>query len=99
MVYVPGNLTLIHSSNGFGLYRYDSTDADDVVDAGGYFNNDDDDLILRVGDIIEVFSWTTAVRTGTVNDVSRVVVLTVDSAGAVNVSDDIYVTGIVSSSD
>ena len=99
MAFVPGNLALISSVNGFGLYRYDSTDASIVVDAGGYFNNDDDTLNLAVGDIVEVFSWTTAVRTGTVNDVSRLVVLTVDSAGAVNMSDDIYVTGIVSSTD
>ncbi len=99
MAYVPGNLALISSVNGFGLYRYDSTDASIVVDAGGYFNNSDDTLNLAVGDIIEVFSWTTAVRTGTINDVSRLVVLTVDSEGAVNLSDDIYVTGIVSSTD
>lgn len=99
MAYVPGNLALVSSVNGFGLYRYDSVDAASVVDTGGYFNNSDDTLNLAVGDVIEVFSWTTAVRTGTINDVSRLVVLTVDTAGAVNLSDDIYITGIVSSTD
>ena len=99
MAYIAADMSLVSSVNGFGLYRYDTLDASITVDAGGYFNNSDDDLNLAVGDIIEVISWTTAVRTGTVNDVSRVVVLTVDSAGAVNVSDDIYVTGIVSSTD
>ena len=99
MAYVAANMALLNSVNGFSLYRYDTDDASIVVDAGGYFNNTDDSLNLAVGDIIEVVSWTTAVRTGTVNDVSRLVVLTVDSAGAVNCSDDIYVTGIVSSTD
>ena len=99
MAYIAADFALISSVNGFGLYRYDTLDASIVVDAGGYFNNTDDTLNLAVGDLIEVISWTTAVRTGTVNDVSKVVVLTVDSAGAVNVSDDIYVTGIVSSTD
>ena len=98
MAYVAANFALISSVNGFGLYRYDTDDASIVVDAGGYFNNTDDTLNLAVGDLIEVITWST-VRTGTVTDVSKLVVLTVDSAGAVNCSDDIYVTGIVSSTD
>ena len=99
MAYQAGNLALIIAVNGFGLYRYDTTDIIEDVDTGGYFNNTDDALNLAVGDIIEVISWTSAVRTGTIFDVSRVVVLTVDSAGAVNTSGDIYIPGIVSSSD
>ncbi len=98
--------SLISSVNGFGLYRYDTLDPSTDVDGNGYFNNLDDTLNLGVGDIIEVVSWTTAVRTGTVNDVSRLIVLTVVSndslladRGSINTSDDIYVTGIVSSTD
>ena len=106
MAYIAKDMALVSSVNGFGLYRYDTLDASTTVDANGYFNNNDDTLNLNIGDIIEVISWTTTVRTGTVNDVSRLVVLTLvanDSplaeAGDVNTSDDIYVTGIVSSTD
>ncbi len=106
MAFVSANLALISSVNGFGLYRYDTDDASIVVDGNGYFNNLDDDLNLAVGDIIEVVSWTTADRTGTVNDVSRLIVLTrvandspLADRGQLNTSDDIYVTGIVSSTD
>lgn len=94
---LEGGLVLVSSANGFGLYRYDSLDTIQSVDAGGYFNNVDDNLNLVVGDIIEVVSWSTAVRTGTIFDVSRTIVLSVDSAGAVSTSGDIYVPGIVSS--
>ena len=99
MAYIAADFALISSVNGFGLYRYDTLDTIETVDTGGYFNNADDTLNLAVGDIIEVISWTTTVRTGTIFDVSRVIVTTVDSAGAVNVSGDIYIPGIVSSGD
>ena len=106
MAYGADDMALVSSVNGFGLYRYDTLDASITVDGNGYFNNNDDSLNLNVGDIIEVVSWTTTIRTGTVNDVSRLIVLTLvanDSplaeAGDVNTSNDIYVTGIVSSSD
>lgn len=102
MAYVAGNLTLQHSSNGFGKYRYDTTDAWDTVEAAGYFNNSDDVLKLAVGDEIVIFHWT-AVRTGTVSDVGNHVVTNVisndaaSSAGAVNISGDLWKTGQVSS--
>ena len=106
MAYIGTDMALVSSVNGFGLYRYDTLDASITVDANGYFNNVDDSLNLVVGDIIEVVSWTTAVRTGTVNDVSRLIVLThvsdsspLAEAGDLNCSNDIYVTGIVSSTD
>ena len=99
MAYIAADFALKTSVNGFGDYRYDTLDTIETVDTGGYFNNTDDTLNLTVGDMIEVVSWTTAVRSGTVFDVSRVVVTTVDSAGAVNVSGDIYIPGIVSSGD
>ena len=99
MAYIAADFALVSSVNGFGLYRYDTLDTIETVDTGGYFNNIDDNLNLAVGHMIAVISWTTAVRTGTIFDVSRVVVTTVDSAGAVNVSGDIYIPGIVSSGD
>ena len=100
MAYIAGDLVLLNSVNGYGLYRYDTLDTIQTVDTGGYFNNIDDTLNLAPGDIIEVITWTTALRTGTIFDVSRVVVSTVDSAGAVNVSGDLYFgEGIFSSND
>jgi protein involved in polysaccharide export with SLBB domain len=98
MAYTPGNLALVSSVNGFGLYRYDTTDAATVVDDNGYFSNNDDELNLAVGDIVEVVVWSSAVRTGTISDVSRHIVMAVDSAGDVNLSND-FLGATVSSSD
>lgn len=89
MAYTAGNLALMNSVNGFSHYRYDSTDAATTVDGNGYFNNTDDTLKLRVGDLITVFVWATAVRTGTVSDVSMHAVMQVSAAGVVDLSDDL----------
>ena len=105
MAYTAGGLSLISSVNGFGLYRYDSLDDWRTVDTAGYFNNLDDSLNLRIGDLILSNEWATAVRTGTITDVALLVVTNViandaaASAGAVNVSADIFQKGIVSSDD
>lgn len=88
MAYTAGNLSLVSHVNGFNLFRYDTTDALTDVDASGYFNNSDDDLIMQVGDIIEVVVWDT-VRTGTPSDVGRLVVLSVSAAGVVDCSNDL----------
>jgi|GEM_PF-1971041 len=90
MAYVSGNLVLMAQGNGFCRYRYDTTDTAATVDGDGYFNNDDDDLQLRVGDMIETVVWNTAVRTGTIADVSLHIVMVVDANGTVDISDDIY---------
>ena len=97
MAYTAGNLTLVSSTNGFGLYRYDTTDALTTVDGDGYFNNDDDDLNLAVGDVIEVVVWSTAVRTGTISTVGRVIVLSVSAAGVVDVSNDLLGATLIDS--
>jgi len=89
MAYTAGNLTLKGSHNGYGEYRYDTTDAATAVDASGYFNNADDDLNLAVGDIIDVVVWTTAVRSGTISDVSQHIVVSVSAAGVVDLSNDL----------
>jgi len=88
MAYTPGNLSLIGSANGFGLYRYNTLDAATAVDGSGYFNNSDDSLNLAVGDVIEVVVWATAVRTGTIADVARHIVVSISAAGVVDLSDD-----------
>ena len=82
------NLALIGHGNGFKHYRYDTTDASTAVDASGYFNNSDDMLNLAVGDIIDVVVWATAVRTGTISDVAKHIVVSV-AAGVVDLSDDL----------
>lgn len=101
MAYNADNFVLISSVNGYGLYRYDTTDALDTVDDGGYFNNSDDDLNLAVGDMIHAFSWSTAVRTGTINLYKLFVVTFVNpTSGAVNTSEiGVSSAGAISSGD
>ena len=104
MAYLAGGLALISSVNGYGLYRYDSTDDLDVVEDAGYFNNLDDDLKLAIGDIIDAIQWTTAVRTGTIGQAKRFIVTNVvandaaASAGAVNIA-EVGGAGAISSGD
>lgn len=81
------NLTLLSDGNGFGFYRYDTTDTLATVDADEYFNNTDETLNLAVGDIVKVVVWTTAVRTGTISTVGEMIVTSVTS-GAVDLSND-----------
>lgn len=92
-------LAQAYSVNGFSRYVYHTTDGITTVDTAGYMNNTDDDIFLRPGDLIDVISWNTAERTGTIADVSLVIVTTVDSEGVVNLSTDIYEKGIYSSAD
>lgn len=55
MAYTAGNLALVSSVNGFGLYIYKSdTDSRATVAASGYFNNTDDNLNLAADDKIMV---------------------------------------------
>ena len=96
-------LSQISSVNGFGLYRFDTTDTPVSVEAAGYFNNVDDNLNLGRGDMIFVYTWTT-VRTGTLSRVGAVAVTNViandaaSSAGAVNVAEILVSTaGAISS--
>ncbi len=89
MAYTAGNLTRMAGGNGFGHYRYDTTEAAATVDGDGYFNNRDDDLNLAVGDMITVVVWASAVRTGTISDVSLHIVTTIDADGTVDLSDDL----------
>lgn len=87
MAYTAGNLVQMAEGNGYGIYRYDSTDAIATVDGSGYFNNSDDNLNLHVGDIIHVVTWDT-VRTGTPSDYGIFMVMTVSAAGVVDLSND-----------
>lgn len=103
MAYTAGGLSLISSVNGFGMYRYDSTDDMVTVEAAGYFNNLDDNLNLAVGDMIIAYNWS-VVRTGTISEVMAFAVTNVisndaaASAGAVNIAEILgATTGAVSS--
>ena len=93
MAYTVGNLVLLTSANGYGQYRYDTTDELNTVEATGYFNNKDDNLNLAKGDIIVGVVWSTAVRTGTISKVSDYIVTNViandaaASAGNVNIAE------------
>jgi hypothetical protein len=89
MAFSAANLSLLGYANGFGYYRYDTLDAISDVDANGYINNSDDSVKLRVGDIIDVVVWATAVRTGTVSDTGRVIVMQVGATGDVDLSNDL----------
>lgn len=88
MAYTAGNLANLGSANGFSTYRYDTTDTLATVDGVGYFNNSDDTLKLRVGDIVWVVVWSTAVRTGTISDVGMHIVMQVESDNDIDLSDD-----------
>lgn len=84
MAFDSRRLAQFSNVNGFGVYRYDTTDPLTDIDDVGYMNNSDDVLNLAVGDMIEVFVWVTAVRSGTMSIVTRFVVSVVNAAtGAV----------------
>lgn len=95
MSYDATNFTCTGSHNGYAHYRYDTLEFDFNADASGYFNNSDDTLNLAVGDLITLVRWTTAVRTGTIADVSMLIVVSVDADGTVDCSNDFLSAGIV----
>ena len=108
MAYTANNtdfqLTQLHTANGWSTYRYDTTDVLDLVEDAGYFNNVDDNFNLAVGDIIQAFTWATAVRTGTLSEAKPFVVTNVigrdaaGNAGNVNLA-EIWITTSISSGD
>lgn len=61
----PLSLTQTGNGNGFSEFRYDTVDSHGIVDTSGYFNNNDDNVDLNVGDTVIVVVWDGAVRTGT----------------------------------
>lgn len=86
MAYAAANLTRMAGGNGFSLFRYDTLDAHAAVDTAAYFSTDEAIAMLKVGDIIDVVVWATAVRTGTISTYGRHIVLS-NSGTAVDVSD------------
>ena len=88
MVADAKQLTLISSTNGYRLFRYDTLDNHAAVRADGYFNNQDDTLNISVGDLIDVVVWTTTIRSGTIATYGRHIVLAVAAGGDVDLSDE-----------
>ena len=93
---------------GRNTYRYDidgSVDDVDDVEAAGYFNNKDDDLILAIGDRIDVFEWSAVpfAAASTLTNALQFVVTNVisntaaASAGNVNLAQIFLTTSLFSS--
>lgn len=89
MSFNAANFTLMSDGNGFQHYRYDTLDALATVDGLGYINNIDDAQNVKVGDMVTVVVWATAIRTGTISDVGQHIVTQVNATtGDVGLSDD-----------
>ena len=97
MAAIAADLKLMAQGRGVANYRYDTLDASATIDASGYFNNADDALNLRVGDMIDHVQWTTTTYTGTVADVGLHIVLSVSAAGVVDLSNDLLGATLVDS--
>ena len=94
MAFSAANLARIGGANGFGLYRYDSLDSVATVINDNYIDNDANDVNLVVGDMVWIYDWDIAVRTGQIADVGLAVVLEVETSGQVRLSNDLLVTTV-----
>lgn len=67
-----------HTGKAGGLYIYHTLDAVTDVDGAGYFNAavayDGAYNVLKVGDVIIVVDWATAIGTGTITDFGILIV-------------------------
>jgi len=96
---------MVNGPPGRMLYRYDSTDQVDVVEAANYFNNLTNNLNLQIGDLIKAFRWsgTPFAAGSTIIEAKQFVVTNVisndaaASAGRVNVAEVFIATGLLSS--
>lgn len=101
-------LNLTSMAPGRNTYRYDidgSVDDVDDVEAAGYFNNKDDDLILAIGDRVDVYEWSAApfAAASTLTNAIQLVISNVisntaaASAGNVNAAEVFLATSLFSS--
>jgi hypothetical protein len=109
MAYTASRLiNLTGQAPGRNLYRYDidgSVDDVDDVEAAGYFNNKDDDLLLAIGDRVDVYEWSAtpfAAASTLTNALQLVVTNTIAttaaaSAGNVNAAQVFLTTSLFSS--
>lgn len=77
---------------GRSQYTYWTTDTIANVDGAGYFNNVDDDLVLRVGDRIHVMVVDDVDNPTSVTDSGIVIVNEVTAAGVADTTDETAVT-------
>ena len=106
MAYTAGNLFSTGAAPpGRGMYRYDTTDQVDTVEAANYFNNVTNNLRLAKGDRIDVYSWsaTPFATASLVQNALQLIVTNViaddaaSSAGRVNLAQVFLVTSLLSS--
>lgn len=106
MAYTAGNLVnMTGLPPGRSLYRYDTTDQVDQVEAANYFNNKDNNLKLAKGDRIDVYSWnaTPFATASLVTNALQLIVTNViaddaaTSAGRVNCAQVFLTTSLFSS--
>jgi hypothetical protein len=85
MAYGSTQLSILADANGFTHWRYDTLDTHATVDSDGYFTGEAVNM-LKVGDLIDVFVWSSAIRSGTISTYGPHVVLTNDGS-TVDVTD------------
>lgn len=76
------------TGKGRSHYTYWTTDTIATVDSAGYFNNGDDDLVLRVGDTIQVMVVNSIANPTSVTDAGLVIVNAAALEGIVDTSDE-----------
>ena len=106
MAYTAGNLfSTATAPPGRGMYRYDTTDQVDQVEAANYFNNVTNNLKLAKGDRVDVYSWsaTPFATASLVTNALQMIVTNViaddaaSSAGRVNLAQVFLTTSLFSS--
>ena len=85
MAYNSADLVAMGEANGYTHWRYDTLDTHATVDTAAYFTGDSVGM-MRVGDLIDVVVWTTAIRTGTISTYGRHIVNS-STGSAIDVSD------------
>lgn len=87
------DLFLVHEINNFRTFRYDTLDTIATVEASGYFTRTtdpthfDDELVrLEVGDEVQVYVWSTTIRTGTFVSKAQYRVTAVTTAGVATIA-------------
>lgn len=96
MAYSSSTLYKVAQAGARSHWRYETLDTHATVDTAGYFTGDAVNM-LRVGDIIDVVVWATAIGTGgTISTYGRHIVLSNDGT-TVNVSD--VTAGVVTNTD
>lgn len=87
------DLFLVHEINNFRTFRYDTLDTIATVEAAGYFTrvtdhtHFDDELVrFEVGDEVQVYVWSTTIRTGTFVSKAQYRVTAVTTAGVATIA-------------